>query len=115
MLAPRLLRVPTIRDGVAGSFAGTGLRYPGAGLVGTPATQIPLTEGRLSELLRAPGFVLIREHGAAVVDSFSGHQAERTDDGPAVLVRPNGYVAWVGDSGDRSAWVTCPPSSAVRG
>lgn len=98
LLAPMILRLPPVRDTVAGSFAGTGLRYPGAGPVGTRATQIPLAEGRLTELLRTPGHVFIRERGAPVVDGFAGPQAQRLDDGPAVLVRPDGYIAWVGDS-----------------
>ena len=46
VLAPRILRIPRMRDEVAGSFAGTTLRYahrPGeSALVGTRATQIPL-------------------------------------------------------------------------
>ncbi|QEN16671.1 FAD-dependent oxidoreductase [Mycolicibacterium sp. ELW1] len=98
LLAPRLLRVPIVRDAMAGSFAGTGLRYGRRGPVGTRATQIPLAEGRLTELQRTPWFVLIRERGADPVEVTGVLQAERTDDGPAVLVRPDGYIAWVGSS-----------------
>jgi 2-polyprenyl-6-methoxyphenol hydroxylase-like FAD-dependent oxidoreductase len=54
LLVPRLLRVPRIRDEVAGSFAGTTLRYARrtgeSALVGTRATQIPLTQEHLTEL-----------------------------------------------------------------
>lgn len=112
MLAPRALRIPRIRDAVAGSFAGTGLRYPGAGPVGTRGTQIPLTEGRLAEVLRTPGFVLVRERDAPAVDGFDGEQAQRADDGPAVLIRPDGYIAWAGESADRASWAAALPLSA---
>ncbi|MBV8182517.1 MAG: FAD-dependent monooxygenase [Mycobacterium sp.] len=109
LLAPRLLRLPRVRDEVAGSFAGTTLRYAHrAGesfLVGTRATQIPLTQDRLTELQREPGFVLIRESGRSPVDVIDLHQAERADSGPAVLVRPDGYIAWAGDSANRSEWL----------
>lgn len=108
LLAPRLLRLPRVRDAVAGSFAGTALRYPhSAGestLVGTRATQVPLVGYRLTEVQRTPGFVIARERGAAPVSGTALLQAERADDGPAVLVRPDGYVAWAGRSADRSAW-----------
>jgi 2-polyprenyl-6-methoxyphenol hydroxylase-like FAD-dependent oxidoreductase len=100
LLAPKLLDVPFVRDAVAGSFAGTGLRYRKRGPVGTRATQIPLAEERLTELQRTPWFVMIRERGAAPVEVSGVLQAERTDDGPAVLVRPDGYIAWTGDSTD---------------
>jgi hypothetical protein len=105
LLAPRLLRVPRIRDAVAGSFAGTELRYPHRRgedrLVGTRATEIPLQQGRLTRLQRSAGFVLIRECGATTADIATLVEAERTDTGPAVLVRPDGYVAWVGGGTDR--------------
>lgn len=104
LIAPRLLRIPTVRDAVAGSFSGVGLRY---GRVGVRAAQIPLVSGRLTELQRTPGFVLVREHGAAPREVFGLLQAERADDGPAVLVRPDGYVAWTGSSSDRDAWGAC--------
>ena len=108
LLAPRLLRVPRVRDAIAGSFAGTTLRYahrPGdSSLVGTRATQIPLTQGRLTELQRVPGFVFVREYGATPVDAAGLLQAQRADPGPALLVRPDGYIAWAGASADRPEW-----------
>jgi 2-polyprenyl-6-methoxyphenol hydroxylase-like FAD-dependent oxidoreductase len=109
LLAPRLLRITRVRDAVAGSFAGTALRYGHRAdenaLVGTRATQIPLIGERLTQLQREPGFVLIRECGRAVIGVTDLHQAERADSGPAVLVRPDGYIAWAGDSADYSQWL----------
>ena len=106
LLAPKLLRVPRIRDEVAGSFAGTTLRYAHrageSALVGTRATQIPLTQERLTELQREPGFVLIRERGRSALDVIDLHQAQRSDCGPAVLVRPDGYIAFAAPGGDES-------------
>ncbi|MET0388045.1 MAG: FAD-dependent monooxygenase [Polyangiales bacterium] len=111
-LAPLLLNVPRVRDLIAGSFAGTELRYGHTGhagiehrLVGTRATEVPLSAERLTVLQRQPGFVLIRERGSAPLDAANALgvlQAERTDDGPALLVRPDGYVAWAGVLGEDS-------------
>jgi hypothetical protein len=74
-------------------------------LVGTRATQIPLLGDRLTELQREPGFVLIRERGRSAVNVTDLYQAERADSGPAVLVRPDGYIAWAGDSANCSEWL----------
>ncbi|WP_422743257.1 FAD-dependent oxidoreductase [Mycobacterium sp. WMMD1722] len=109
LLAPRLLRAPRVRDAVAGSFAGTTLRYPHAvgesPLVGTRATQVPLVGRRLTEVQRTPGFVFVRERGCDPVFAPGLLQVERADGGPAVLVRPDGYLAWAGRSSDRSGWL----------
>jgi len=119
LLAPRLLRQPGIRDAVAGSFTGITLRYPHASgesaLVGSRATQIVLRDGRLTELQRTPGFVLIREHSTAPVDAAGLLQAERGDGGPAVLVRPDGYICWTGRSDDHCGWASALPHSVHDG
>ena len=47
----------------------------------------------VTEQLREHGFVLIGEKDCAREDI-----AHRTDNGPAVLVRPDGYIAWAGRS-----------------
>lgn len=108
LLVPGLLRRPAVRDAVAGSFAGTTLRYPGdrgdSPLVGTRATTIPLMAGRLTELQRVPGFVLILEREAPPPPATAVRLAHRVDAGPAVLVRPDGYIAWAGASADAPAW-----------
>jgi 2-polyprenyl-6-methoxyphenol hydroxylase-like FAD-dependent oxidoreductase len=110
LVAPRLLRRPRVRDAVAGSFAGTELRYPHESgqdqLIGTRATEIPLRQGKLTHLQRSAGFVLIREQGAEPLGDPRLVDAERTDAGAAVLVRPDGYIAWAGDSSDREGWMT---------
>jgi len=110
LLAPRLLRIPRIRDAVAGSFAGTTLRYArergDSALVGTRATEIPLRQGKLTHLQRTAGFVLIRARETRPVDVAGLAEVERSDAGPAVLVRPDGYIAWAGDSTDCAGWMT---------
>ena len=110
LLAPRLLRVPWIRDAVAGSFAGTALRYAHerreSPLVGTRATEIPLRQGKLTHLQRSAGFVLIRERETRPVNLAGLAEVERCDAGPALLVRPDGYIAWVGDSSDHPSWMS---------
>jgi 2-polyprenyl-6-methoxyphenol hydroxylase-like FAD-dependent oxidoreductase len=99
MVGTRLLNFRPFADFVAGTFSGVTLRYRHARgqhrLVGTNAAHVPLREGRLTELQRTPGFLLVRECGAPVAPT-SLAQAERTDSGPGLLVRPDGYVAWAG-------------------
>jgi 2-polyprenyl-6-methoxyphenol hydroxylase-like FAD-dependent oxidoreductase len=113
LLAPNLLRISAVQDFVAGSFAGTTLRYGRRGPVGTRADAIPLVEGRLTHLQRGGGFVLIREYGAAPVETPGMLQAERADRGPAVLVRPDGYIAWAGASAQAADAVTKIASPAA--
>ena len=107
-LAPRALRIPRVRDFVAGTFAGTTLRYAHrrgeSPLVGTRATQIPLVGTRLTKMQRTGLFVFVRERGGVRADTAGMFEAERADDGPAVLVRPDGYIAWAGASTDRDGW-----------
>ncbi|MCD9587684.1 2-polyprenyl-6-methoxyphenol hydroxylase [Streptomyces sp. MnatMP-M27] len=125
-LAPAVLSLGRARDTIAGSFSGVTLRYPRErhqhALVGTRATEVPLAEGRLTELQRAGGFLLIREEGASPIEAPVA-QAQRVDSGPALLVRPDGYIAWAGSGvrtngsdGWQAAWRawTGPAAEAVH-
>jgi hypothetical protein len=100
-----LLRKDRLARKAAGMFTGIGIRYRRASsehpLVGTRAGEIALRHGRLPEALRRGGFVLVVDSGAGIVTAPLP-VVRRADDGPALLVRPDGYVAWAGkaESGD---------------
>ncbi|GAB6899124.1 FAD-dependent oxidoreductase [Kineosporia succinea] len=110
-IAPLLLSFPRTRDRIAGSLAGTELRYRrprGAHpLVGTRATEVPLAEGRLTEVQRRPGWVLVtgQNDPQARTGPDGIRRVHRTDAGPCLLVRPDGYIAWAGPEGD-GTWVS---------
>lgn len=86
-----LLRVPLVARRGAGLFSGVAIGYPGPGPVGTRAV-VP----GLAEVQRGAGCVLVLPRAAADVDARVP-VLRRPDDGPALLVRPDGYVAWAGD------------------
>ncbi|QSE93603.1 FAD-dependent oxidoreductase [Rhodococcus pseudokoreensis] len=94
------LGFPPVGDAVARMFSGIGIGYGHdageSALVGRRAEDLPTDAGRLYEVLRSGGFVLVTEPGAPVPDGI--HAVARTADGLALLVRPDGYVAWAGDS-----------------
>ncbi|MGH4028328.1 FAD-dependent monooxygenase [Actinomycetota bacterium Odt1-20B] len=91
-----------VRRKAVGQITGVGIAYPapkGAhALVGRRAPDLALKEGRLYEALRGGEFVLVVPEGVAY--EGEGVQVVRWADGRrrrAVLVRPDGYVAWASD------------------
>jgi rifampicin monooxygenase len=83
----------------------TGIRYDfGAGhaLLGRRLRDVHLKRGRLYELMREGRGLLLDQTGNLAVDGWSDRVDLVTDvseelDAPAVLLRPDGHVAWVGD------------------
>jgi hypothetical protein len=82
-----------------------GIRYDfgeGHPLLGRRLRDVPLTQGRLYELLRGGRGLLLDRPGLLSVDGWADrvdHVVDGSDelDVPAVLLRPDGHVAWVGD------------------
>ncbi|MGN9759119.1 FAD-dependent monooxygenase [Streptomyces sp. SD31] len=94
-------------------ISGIGYRYPAPRgshrLVGTRVPDVALESGRLYEALRGGRFVLIVPKAAEVSEGQASRKhrpaVERwaSDRRTAVLVRPDGYVAWASDATDARA------------
>lgn len=103
-----LLRVPPTAKKAAGLFSGIGISYHRRGqdeLVGTRAGDLRLTGGGgLLAASRHGRFTLVRERDALVRERDAAPAdtgiatVTRADAGPGLLVRPDGYVAWAGDT-----------------
>ncbi|MDI9893256.1 FAD-dependent oxidoreductase [Rhodococcus sp. IEGM 1381] len=97
VVSARMLRNKRAVGKIAGMFSGVGISYVHKrgehALVGTRAVRIPLAQGTVTDELRAHDFLLIGEKDCPRTDI-----AHRSDDGPAILVRPDGYIAWAGRS-----------------
>ena len=82
-----------------------GVRYDlgdGHPLLGRRLRDVPLSRGRLYERMRAGRGVLLDRTGRLSVPGPAGRVDHVVDAGaeldvPAVLLRPDGHVAWVGD------------------
>jgi 2-polyprenyl-6-methoxyphenol hydroxylase-like FAD-dependent oxidoreductase len=97
-----VLRIPRTRRFVAERLSGIGIAYPRSKdedwLVGRRMADVDCDGTRLYELLRTGKFVLVT---AAPVDVGDQDVIHAIDDRPelpdAVLVRPDGYVAWASE------------------
>jgi 2-polyprenyl-6-methoxyphenol hydroxylase-like FAD-dependent oxidoreductase len=84
---------------------GTGIRYDvgeGHGLLGRRLPDVKLKRGRLYELTREGRGLLLDQTGRLSVAGWSDrvdHVVDTSEElpAPAVLLRPDGYLAWAGD------------------
>ena len=82
-----------------------GIRYDfgeGPDLLGRRLPDLDVAEGRLYGLLRRGRGLVLDRTGRLTVDGWSGrvdYVADRTAalDVPCLLLRPYGYVAWIGE------------------
>ncbi|MFJ3769019.1 rifampin monooxygenase [Streptomyces sp. NPDC090082] len=87
---------------------GIGVRYDlgeGSPLLGRRLRDLTLGRGRLYELTRAGRGLLLDPAGGLSVEGWADRVDHVVDgapelDAPAVLLRPDGHVAWAGDGGE---------------
>jgi 2-polyprenyl-6-methoxyphenol hydroxylase-like FAD-dependent oxidoreductase len=100
-----LVGMTPTREFIAGRLTGLGIAYPPRGRghhrwVGRRAPDLPCVEGRLYELLRDGRHVLVDADapaGTARIRSARRAGPAGPGEPTAVLVRPDGYVAWAHD------------------
>lgn len=85
-------------------IAGTAVRYDlgGEGMVGARMRDVPLAHGRLYERMRDGRGLLLDRTGTLTLGGWADRVtlvAEPVEgvEAPAVLLRPDGHVAWTGD------------------
>ncbi|MFE4834836.1 rifampin monooxygenase [Arthrobacter sp. NPDC056691] len=90
---------------LAERISSTGIRYDfgdGPELLGRRLRDIPLSRGRLYELTREGRGLLLNQTGGLSVAGWTDRVDYVADtsgelDAPAVLLRPDGHVAWIGE------------------
>jgi hypothetical protein len=93
---------------LAERISSIGIRYDfgeGPALLGRRLRDIPLSRGRLYELTREGRGLLLDQTGGLSVTGWTDRVDHVADvsgelDAPAVLLRPDGHVAWIGDDQD---------------
>ncbi|TDP98006.1 FAD-dependent monooxygenase [Labedaea rhizosphaerae] len=114
-LFERLMDFDEVNRFLMEKVIGVGIRYDFGSdhpLVGRRLRDVPVKQGRLYDLMHAGRGVLLDQTGRLSVGSWADrvdHVVEVSEevDVPAVLLRPDGYVAWVGeDQGSLAAQLT---------
>ncbi|MFJ3406233.1 rifampin monooxygenase [Promicromonospora sp. NPDC090134] len=103
-LLTELMDLEDVRRLLVEKVTATGIRYDlGAGpaLLGRRLPDVALRQGRLHELLRTGRGLLLDRTGRLTVEGWADRvdhvvDADAALDVPAVLLRPDGHVAWVG-------------------
>ena len=104
-LLTELMALPDVGRLLAERVSGTGIRYDlgeGPPLLGRRLRDVALSRGRLYSLLHAGRGLVLDPGGTLSVDGWDDrvdHVVDSTDelDLPGVLLRPDGYVAWLGE------------------
>lgn len=126
-LLTELMDFEDVRQFLAEKITAIGIRYnfgEGPEMLGKRLRDLPLSRGRLYELTREGRGLLLDQTGKLSVTGWTDridHVADVSGelDAPAVLLRPDGHVAWIGeDQNDLlhhlPTWFGAPSEDAGR-
>ncbi|TDE98877.1 rifampin monooxygenase [Occultella glacieicola] len=107
-LLTELMEIEEVNRFLAERVSGIGIRYDfgeGPALLGRRLRDLPLSRGRLYELMHDGRGLLLDRTGELSVAGWTDRVDHVADgaaelDAPAVLLRPDGHVAWIGDDAD---------------
>ncbi|MHA3701256.1 FAD-dependent monooxygenase [Jatrophihabitans sp. YIM 134969] len=107
-LVTELLQFEVVDRFLTERIAGTGIRYDfgdGPDLLGRRLPDLPFPHGRLYDLLHDGRGLLLDQTGDLAASDWASRVDVSRDvsshlDAPALLLRPDGHVAWVGEGQD---------------